>query len=56
MTGEAIWGVVRTILAAVGGYFVAKGKVDDATIQQILGGLGTIFVAGWSIFSKVKSA
>ena len=32
MTGEQIWGVVRTILAGVGGYFVSKGVVDGAMI------------------------
>ena len=56
MTGEQIWGVVRTILAAGGGYIVAKGYIDDATLTAILGGLGTIFVAGWSVWSKRKAS
>lgn len=56
MTGEQIWGVVRTILAAVGGYFTAKGVVDGAFVDAVLGGLGTIFVASWSIFAKKKDA
>lgn len=54
MTGEQIWGVARTILAAAGGYFVAKGYVDNATLQAVLGGAGTIFVAVWSVWSKAK--
>ena len=52
MTGDQVWGIVRTILAGVGGYFVAKGTVDANTVTQILGGLGTVFVAVWSVFSK----
>lgn len=56
MTGEQIWGIARTILAAAGGFIVAKGYVDDATLQAILGGLGTVFVAVWSVWSKAKNA
>ncbi|MCK1543268.1 hypothetical protein IVB12_15235 [Bradyrhizobium sp. 179] len=56
MTGEQVWGVVRTILAAVGGYFVTKGMVDGAFVDAVLGGAGTIFVAVWSIVSKKKTA
>ena len=56
MTGEQIWGVVRTILAAVGGYVVAKGYIDNATLTAVLGGAGTIFVAVWSWWSKRGAA
>lgn len=56
MNAEQVWGIVRTILAAGGGYIVAKGIVDDATLQAILGGLGTIFVAGWSWYVKKPKA
>lgn len=52
MTGEQVWGVIRTVLAAVGGYFATKGMVDGALVEAILGGAGTIFVAVWSVFSK----
>lgn len=52
MTGEQIWGVVRTILAGVGGYFVSKGVVDGAFVDALVGGIGTIFVAVWSFLSK----
>lgn len=52
MNVEQVWGVVRTILAALGGWVVAKGYVDDATLQAVLGALGTLFVAGWSVWSK----
>lgn len=52
MNGEQVWGIVRTILAAAGGWVVAKGYVDDATVQTVLGGLGTVFVAVWSVIAK----
>jgi hypothetical protein len=52
MTGEQIWGVVRTILAAVGGWAVTKGFVTEDLLSAVLGGVGTIFVAAWSFWSK----
>ncbi len=52
MTGEQVWGIVRTILAAAGGYVVAKGYIDNGTMTSIIGALGTLFVAGWSVWSK----
>ena len=54
MTADQIWGIVRTILAAAGGYAVAKGYIDNATLTAVLGALGTLFVAGWSVISKTK--
>ena len=54
MTAEQIWGIVRTILAAAGGWVVAKGYIDNATMTSIIGALGTIFIAGWSVWSKKK--
>ncbi len=56
MTGEQVWGVVRTILAAVGGWLVAKGYVTNDLLTAILAGSGTIFVAVWSVFSKKPTA
>lgn len=52
MNVDQVWGIVRTILAAGAGYIVAKGYIDEATSTAIIGGLGTIFVAGWSWYSK----
>ncbi|MGY3278107.1 Pam3-gp28 family putative phage holin [Bradyrhizobium sp. S3.7.6] len=56
MTGDQIWGIARTILAAAGGYFVAKGYVDTDTMTTILGGVGTVFVAVWSVMTKKPAA
>jgi len=52
MTADQVWGIVRAILAAVGGYFVAKGTVNADWLNTALGGLGTVFVAVWSVFAK----
>jgi hypothetical protein len=54
MTAEQVWGIVRTILAAGGGYIVAKGWIDNATMTSIIGAIGTLFIAGWSVWSKKK--
>jgi len=56
MNAEQVWGIVRTILAAGAGYLTAKGIVDEATAGTVIGALGTIFVAGWSVWSKKKAA
>jgi len=52
MSKEMIWGVVRAVLAAGGGYVVGTGVVDNATMNDIIGALGVIFAAGWSIWAK----
>lgn len=52
MKADQVWGIVRTILAAGGGYIVAKGWLDDATLTAILGALGVLFTAGWSVWAK----
>mgnify|MGYP001270418428 CR=1 FL=1 len=52
MQAEQIWGLLRTILAAVGGVAVGKGWIDEQTFTAVLGGVGTIFVAVWSWKSK----
>lgn len=52
MTGEQVWGIVRTILAAGAGWLVAKGYLTDATAASVIGAVGTVFVAAWSFWSK----
>ena len=46
MTKDMIWGVVRAVLAAVGGYFVGAGILEQSTVNDIIGALGIIFAAG----------
>jgi hypothetical protein len=52
ITAEKIWGVVRTIAAAGAGYLIAKGYVDEATANDVLTGIGVVFIAVWSWASK----
>ncbi len=52
MNGEQIAGVVRAIVAAVGGYFVGKGMIDGETVATIGGALATLATAAWSVWSK----
>jgi len=52
MSAEQIWGIARTILAAGAGWVVAKGYIDNETAMAVIGGIGTIFVAAWSWWSK----
>ena len=52
MDAEKIWGVVRTVLAALAGGWATKKGLDAETFNAVLGALGVLFVAGWSIFSK----
>lgn len=53
MSAEAVWGIIRTILASFSGFLAAKGIVDEATYMTILGAVGTLFVAGWSVAVKL---
>jgi hypothetical protein len=54
MTGEQIAGIVRAVVAAVGGYLVGKGFADAETVAAVGGALATIAVAVWSVRSKKK--
>lgn len=52
MTAEQVGGIVRAIIAAVGGYFVGKGITDAATVTAVGGAVATLVVAVWSVLSK----
>lgn len=56
MTAEEIWGVIRTILAAIAGWAAGQGYIDQQTAMTVIGALGTIFIALWSIRSKRPKA
>lgn len=56
LSAEQIWGVIRTILAAVAGYFAGKGLFDLGMANDVIAALGVIFVAVWSIVTKPKPA
>ena len=52
MTAEQFAGLVRAIVAALGGYLVAKGLVDAETIATLAGVAATAGAAIWSFLSK----
>jgi len=55
MDSAQLGGIVRAVLAAVGGYLVGQGMMDSETVQTIAGATATLVVAVWSVFSKRKS-
>lgn len=52
MTADQVAGVVRALVAAIGGYLVGKGIVDADTVSAVGGGLATVATAVWSVWSK----
>lgn len=52
MTKSEVYGVARAILAAAGGFVVARGWIDSETAVSLAGALATIAAAAWSIRSK----
>jgi len=56
MTGEQFGGLVRTIIAAAGGYFATKGVFDAETWTAIAGGGAVLAAALWSYYVKKKPA
>ena len=56
ITSEEFGGVVRAVVAGVGGFLVGKGYIDAETAALIGGAVVTIGVAIWSIVIKRKAA
>lgn len=54
MSGEEISGVVRAVVAFLGGFLVSKGLVDAATLTAVAGALATLAAAVWSVYAKRK--
>jgi len=54
MNGEQIAGIVRAVVAAIGGYLVGRGITDAETVAAVGGAVATIAVAVWSVLSKKK--
>jgi len=55
MSQDMIMGVIRALLAAIGGGLVSKGYVDEATSNTIIGAVITLGTAAWSIAAKKKT-
>jgi hypothetical protein len=56
MNMEQIGGIIRTILAAGGGYLVSKGYLDNATMLSLVGAIVTIITGAWSVWAKRGAA
>ena len=52
MTANEIGGIVRAIVAGLGGILVAIGYTDEQTVAVVAGSLATAGVAIWSIVAK----
>lgn len=53
---DQLGGIIRAILAAVGGFILAKGWVSAETWAWLTGGVMTIGPAIWSWFTNRPSA
>ncbi len=49
---EQVGGLVRHALTTLGGYMVAKGFVDEATMIELVGAAMTFIGFGWSWLIK----
>lgn len=56
MNWETISGVFRHLLTFGGGYVVAKGYADDATMQTVIAGIVALGGVIWSAAAKKKPA
>jgi hypothetical protein len=54
MNSDEVKGIVRALLATVGGYFVAKGIVDAETVAVVSGAAASVVAAAWSVRAKRK--
>lgn len=55
MGKDQLFGIVRALAAAVGGYLVGQGVIDQETAMAAAGAVATISVAVWSVWSKKKA-
>ena len=54
MDAAVLGGIIRAIIAAVGGGFLAQGYVDESTLNIIIGALASLASAAWSVWVKVR--
>jgi len=52
MNKDMVLGLVRHIITGIGSIFVAKGVVDSATLEALVGALAVIVGGIWSIVDK----
>lgn len=54
MGSDFLMSIVRHILTSIGAVLMAKGYVDDATMQAIIGGVVAVVGLGMSYRDKAK--
>lgn len=54
MNKDQILGVLRHVLTFVGGILVFRGVLDDALLQELVGGVSTLVGTVWSVIAKRK--
>lgn len=52
MNSHEVGGIVRAVIAGLGGIFVAIGYTDEQTVSLIAGAAATVGTAVWSVVSK----
>jgi hypothetical protein len=52
LTREQVLGIIRHVLTFAGGIVLAKGLVDQGTLDAIIGSAITLTGAIWSIVAK----
>ena len=54
MSKEKVFGIIRHVITFVGGVLVVKGLVEEAMVQEVLGGVLGLVGTIWSIVDKKK--
>jgi|GEM_PF-1503369 len=52
MTSDQITGILRAILAALGGFFIGKGMISAATFDWLTGGVLALAPILWSMWTN----
>ena len=55
LTKEQILGIARHGLSFIGGILIMKGIVDEAVMNEVIGGAMTLAGTIWSIIDKNKA-
>jgi hypothetical protein len=54
MNKDQILGILRHVLTFAGGILVFRGVLEDALLQELVGGVVTLAGTVWSVISKKK--
>ncbi len=55
MNKETISTLVRTLCKVGGGYLVAKGIIDDASVVELTGAIVTVVAVAWGLYDAKKA-